>query len=515
MRAKSVTGVEKWGTLAVACLVAILPNLDLTALGMALPGIAADLEASGTQLLWIADISTFVLAGLLITMGGIGNRIGHRRLLLLGTAGYGAVSILAAVATTPEALIVARILLGVTAATMLPTTLGLLRNVFTDSGQRTVAVGVFGSAGGLAVGLGPLAAGAILDEFSWRAVFLANVPITVAITAIGLSVLPEVRDRHPARLDLPGAALSVMGVLGLVYAVKEATGGLGRPQVIVAAAVGCVGTALFLRRQTRAAAPLIDPHLFRSRAFTGSIAVNFVVMLASAAQAMILAQYFQMVLDWSPLQTGLATMPGALGAMIGGAVLTPPLIARIGRARTAALGLCTAAAAFASLALSGGVDTGYFALAAPILLSGIGMGLATTTTADTVLASVPRRHPGSAFGVSETATQLGAALGIALLGTVLAGVYRSTVVVPESIPAEEANGIRDSLGAALRSELPHDLYEQIATAAQAAFVDGMRVTLSIGAALLIGIAAFALASLRDVPKVIADTDSTRREQFRD
>ncbi|WP_280364948.1 MFS transporter [Nocardia wallacei] len=504
--AKTVTAVRKWGTLTVACLLAVIPNWDLTALGMALPGIAADLDASGTQLLWIADISTFVLAGLLITMGGIGNRIGHRRLLLLGTAGYGAVSILAAVAPTPEILIAARVLLGVTTATMLPTTLSLLRSVFTDARQRTMALGVFGSAGGLAVGLGPLVSGTILDVFCWRAIFLVNVPITVTIVAIGLSVLPEVRDTHPARLDPIGVTLSVAGVLGLVYALKEATNGLGQARVIVAAALGCVGIALFLRRQTRAVAPLIDPRLFRSRAFTGSITVNFVMMLALAAQSMILAQYFQMVLDWSPLRAGLATMPAALGAMIGGAVLTPPLIARLGRAGTVALGLGITAVSSALLALASGVDTEYPVLAASILLSGIGMGLAFTTTADTVLASVPRHRPGSAFGISETATQLGAALGIAVLGTILTGIYRSTVVVPESISADEANGIRDSLGTALWTELPDDLYRQVAAGAQAAFVDGMQVTLSIGTALIIGVAAFALISLRGVPKVITETD---------
>ncbi|WP_218002667.1 MFS transporter [Nocardia brevicatena] len=498
-----VTPIRKWGTLVVACLVAVVPSFDLSTLSLVLPSIALDLDIGGTGLLWVADVSSFVLSGLLITMGGIGNRIGHKRLLLIGIAGYGAVSGLAVVATTPATLIASRALLGVAAATLFPTSLSLVRGVFSDSKERTVAVGAITGVGGIAVGLGPLLGGTVLDAYPWRAVFLLNLPVLAVVFVVGALLLPELRDPVPGRLDLLSVPLSAAGVFGFVYALKELAGGMVGPRIFGALIIGCLGVVLFLHRQARVPDPLIDLRLFRIPAFACSLTINLMLLFAVAAQSMTFSQYFQLVLGWSPLQAGLGSLPGAVGALVAGAALAPPLITRLGRAKTAALGLAVTAISFVCL-LPAGVTSAYWLMVVPLIGFGLGMGVTFTTTSDTVLATVPERRSGAALGISETASQLGIALGIATLGSVLNGVYRLTVDLPDGVPDEAAAGIRDSLGAAMQAAaiLPTDLSAGIVDSARAAFVDGMHATLLTGAVFATCTAVFALITLREVPKTI-------------
>ncbi|MFD0684730.1 MFS transporter [Actinomadura fibrosa] len=500
------TSTRKWGTFAICALLAIVPNIDLTALNQAVPHLSADLHPSATQILWIADAYGFALAGLLITMGGVGDRIGHKRLLMIGTALFAATSAATAYAPSAELLIAARALLGVAGATLMPSCLSLIRRVFTDPKERTMAVGMFSGVAGLAVGLGPVIGGALLDSFWWGSVFLINVPIMVVALVAGAVVLPESREPVPGRLDLPSVPLSAAGVLGLVYAVKEAAAhGPDEPRVAVSALIGAAALAAFLVRQARAAHPLIDLRLFRNAAFSGSVGTNMFAMFALVAQSLIFSLFFQLALGWSPLRSGLAGLPGALGAMVGGAALAPPLISALGRARTVAIGLVVSAAAF-SLFLTIGLHTSYWTILPVILMSGVGMGMAMTVTADTVLASVPKNRSGAASAISETATELGGALGMAVLGSVLNAVYRDTLDLPASVPALAASAARDSLAGAVQaaSALPARAAAELTAAARAAFVDGMHAALLCSAALAALVAAFALATLRNVPKVIED-----------
>ncbi|MQY09491.1 MFS transporter [Actinomadura macrotermitis] len=503
----SYSPARKWATFAICGLLTVVPNIDMTALNQAVPHLAADLHPSSTQILWIADAYGFALAGLLITMGGIGDRIGHKRLLLIGAALFAAASAVTAYAWSAETLIAARALLGVAGATLMPSGLSLIRRVFTDPKERTMAVGIFMGLGGLAIGLGPVLSGALLDHFWWGSVFLINVPIMLAALVAGVFVLPGVRNPVQGRLDLVSVPLSVTGVLGLVYAVKEAAvHGADEPRVAVAAVVGAVALLLFFLRQTRTAEPLIDVRLFRAAAFTGSIVTNMFAMFALVALSLFFSLFFQLVLGWSPLVAGLAGLPGALGAMTGGAALAPPLITAIGRARTVTAGLLLSATAFALFTLVG-VGTSYWLMVPVMILSGLGMGMALTVTGDTVLASVPKQRSGAASAISETATELGGALGMAVLGSVLNAVYRSTVDLPAGLPAQAASAARDSLAGALQAApaLPAALADQVGHAARAAFMDGMHAAMLCSAAFAALVAVAALFTLRNVPKVIPET----------
>ncbi|MBD2897736.1 Antiseptic resistance protein [Actinomadura sp. RB99] len=500
------SSARKWGTFAICCLLAIVPNIDLTALNQAIPHLSADLHPSATQILWIADAYGFALAGLLITMGGIGDRIGHKKLLLTGTALFAVASTVTAYAPSAELLIAARALLGVAGATLMPSGLSLIRRVFSDPKERTMAIGVFSGIGGLAVGLGPVIGGALLDHFWWGSVFLINVPIMAVAFVAGAFVLPETRSAVTGRLDLVSVPLSIAGVLGLVYAVKEAAAhGVDEPRVAVAAVVGAAALAAFWIRQTRIAEPLIDVRLFRRAAFSGSVGTNMFAMFALVAQSLIFSLFFQLALGWSPLKAGLAGLPGAAGAMVGGAALAPPLINALGRARVVAIGMLVAAGGF-SLFVTVGLDSGYWVMLAGMLMSGMGMGMALTTTADTVLASVPQDRSGAASAISETATELGGALGMAILGSVLNAVYRDSLHLPANVPAPAASAARDSLAGAFEaaSALPARVGGPLLGAARDAFVDGMHGALVCSAGLAALVAVFALVTLRSVPKVIPD-----------
>ncbi|MFI0372394.1 MFS transporter [Actinomadura sp. 1N219] len=499
---------RKWGTLAICLLVALVPNIDLTALNQAVPHLSADLHPSSTQILWIADAYGFALAGLLITMGGVGDRVGHKKLLLIGTALFAAASAVTAYAPSAELLIAARAVLGVAGATLMPSCLSLIRRAFAEPKERTMAVGAFMGVAGLAVGLGPVLGGALLDHFWWGSVFLINVPIMAAALVAGALVLPESRNPVPGRLDLLSVPLSVAGVLGVVYAVKEAAAhGLDQRRIYLSAAVGVLALALFLIRQTRLDEPLIDVRLFRRAAFTGSVVTNMFAMFALVAQSLIFSLFFQLALGWSPLKAGLAGLPGAAGAVLGGVLLAPPLIGVLGRARVVTAGMLLSAGGF-TMYLTIGLHTSYWAMVPAMLLSGIGMGMGLTVTGDTVLASVPKERSGAASAISETATELGGALGMAVLGSVLNAVYRNVLDLPAGVPAPAASAAGDSLGAALQTaaQLPGALAAQVGAAARDAFVDGMHAALVCSAACAALVAVFALVTLRNVPKVIPDAE---------
>ncbi|GAA4241822.1 MFS transporter [Actinomadura meridiana] len=502
------TSARKWGTFTVCLLAALVPNIDLTALNQAVPHLSADLDPSATQILWIADAYGFALAGLLITMGAIGDRIGHKKLLLMGTALFAGASAVTAYAPSAELLIAARAVLGVAGATLMPSCLSLIRRAFTEPKERTMAVGAFSGVAGLAVGLGPVIGGALLDHFWWGSVFLINVPIMLVTLVAGALVLRESRSTAPGRIDLVSVPMSIVGVLGIVYAIKEAAAhGLDEAHIYVSAAVGLVALVAFLVRQMRVRDPLIDVRLFRDAAFSGSVVTNMFAMFALVAQSLIFSLFFQLALGWSPLKAGLAGLPGAVGAMVGGAALAPPLINAIGRARVVALGLLLAAGGFALFVLIE-LDTAYWTMIPAMLLSGIGMGMGLTVTGDTVLASVPKERSGAASAISETATELGAALGMAVLGSVLNAVYRNVLDLPAGVPAPAASAARDSIAGALQSAagLPGDLAAQVAAAARDAFVDGMHAALVCSAVLAALVGVFALVTLRNVPKVIADAE---------
>ncbi|MGV9668721.1 MFS transporter [Nocardia niigatensis] len=504
---ETITPGRKWGTVAIACLAMLLIALDMTVLHLAVPKLTETLKPTATQFLWIVDIYGFLLAGFLITMGNLGDRIGRKKLLLIGATVFGLASVAIAFAPNPAWLIAARALLGIAGATFMPSTLSLIRNVFDEPKERTAAIGIYSSVGLIGYVVGPLVGGVLLSNFWWGSVFLINVPVVAVIIAVGIAVVPESRNPAPGKLDPASVLLSIIGVLGIVYAISEVSDkGIGHLDVAVAAVFGVVGLALFLYRQTRLATPLIDVGLFRQRAYSATIAATVVTMFASLSVSLLLAQYLQLVTGWSPLKAGLAQLPG-LPALVAGPMLVAPLVARLGRAATIAIGLALLATGFALYAQVD-VHVNYPYLLLPMLVFGTGLPMTLVVCTDTVLATVPRTQAGAASGIASTAQELGGALGIAVIGTVLSVVYRSNLTLPSDLPAGAEKPIRDNLGAALSTaaQLPPKVSRPVIDGARQAFVDGIHLTMYWSAGVIAVLAVCMLYLLRGVPKVIEDIE---------
>src|ERR671923_323794 len=294
----------EWIGLAVLALACVVYAMDLTVLHLAVPQLSEDLEPTSSELLWITDIYGFLIAGLLITMGTLGDRIGRRRLLLIGAAGFGAASVVAAFSTSAEMLIAARAVLGVAAATLAPSTLSLIRNMFHDPAQRTVAIGLWVTSYSVGAAIGPLVGGLLLESFWWGSVFLLAVPVMVLLLVVGPRLLPEFRDPRPGRLDLASAALSLVSVLAVIYGVKRmAEDGFG-PHSALSIAAGLVVGVVFLYRQGKLSDPMIDLRLFRVPSFSASLAANGLALFAVFGVDLFIAQYLQLVLGVGPFEAG-------------------------------------------------------------------------------------------------------------------------------------------------------------------------------------------------------------------
>src|SRR5918992_36253 len=327
-RGEERAGRREWIGLPGIAPPSMLYSMDLTVLYLAVPELTRDLQPSASQLLWITDIYGFLVAGSLITMGTLGDRVGRRRLLLIGAAGFGAASVLAAFSTSAEMLIASRALLGVAAATLAPSTLSLVRNMFEDPAQRTVAIGLWVTSYSVGAAVGPLVGGVLLERFWWGSVFLLAVPVMAVLLVVGPRLLPEYRDPRPGRFDFLSAALSLVSVLALIYGIKQiAEDGFGYGPAISIWLGLLVGLA-FVRRQRTASDPMLDLALFRVPAFSASLAANALALFTVFGMDLFIAQYLQLVLGMGPLEAGLWTMPAAVGFIVGSNV-APMIAARI------------------------------------------------------------------------------------------------------------------------------------------------------------------------------------------
>ena len=447
--APAKAGRREWIGLAVIALPCLVYAMDLTVLNLALPALSEDLRPTSAQLLWIVDIYGFFVAGLLITMGTLGDRIGRRRLLLIGAAAFGLASLLAALSTSAEMLIAARALLGVAGATLAPSTLSLIRNMFEDPRERTLAIGVWITSFSTGAAIGPLIGGLLLEEFWWGSVFLPALPVMALLLVVGPRLLPEYRDPDAGRLDLTSAAISLVSVLAVIYGLKRmAEGGLDAAAVASIVAGVLVGVA-FVRRQLRLADPMIDLHLFRLPAFNAALAANTFGFFVNFGIAVFIAQYLQLVLGLSPFEAGLWTLPYAAGFIVG-SLLTPVFVRYSRPAFVMAGGLVLAAAGFALLAQVSG-DDGLATVVSGSVVFALGLAPVYTLAADIMVGAAPPERAGAAAGISETSSEFGGALGIAILGAIGTAVYRGEVedALPAGVPAEAAEGARDTLGAAV------------------------------------------------------------------
>jgi len=412
---------REWIGLAVIALPCLLYSMDLTVLNLALPALGVDLQPSGVQLLWIVDIYGFLVAGSLITMGTLGDRIGRRRLLLIGASVFGAASVLAAFSTSAEMLIATRALLGVAGATLAPSTLSLIRNMFHDPQERTFAIGVWITSYSVGAAIGPLLGGVLLEFFWWGSVFLLAVPVMVLLLAVGPTLLPEYRDPEAGSLHIPSAALSVAAVLALIFGLKDAAqnGVSWLPALSIAA--GALLAVLFVRMQRALADPLIDLRMFRVPAFSAALAIYTLGTLVAFGIFVFIGQYLQLVLGLSPLVAGLWTVPFALGFVVG-SMLCPRLVRTLSHAVVMSGGLVLAALGFILLTQVSRTD-GPGILVAGMFLQSIGLAPVFTLTNDLIIGAAPPERAGSAAGISETASELGGALGIALLGTLATALF--------------------------------------------------------------------------------------------
>ncbi|MFJ3335750.1 MFS transporter [Streptomyces sp. NPDC086766] len=490
LRPATVTGVERrpgrWLALSVLVLAVLLVTVDATVLGLATPYISEDLKPSGTQLLWIGDVYSFVIAGLLVSMGSLGDRVGRKRVLLGGATAFGAVSVLNAYATTPELMIAARALLGVAGATLMPATLALIRNIFPDPRERSLAVGIWGATASAGTAVGPVAGGFLLEHFWWGSVFLINLPVMAVLVLVGVRTLPESRNPRPGPWDPLSVALSLAGVIGVVYAVKDAAAHGPTPVALATGLLGAAALHGFVRRQLTLPTPLLDMRLFRDRGFSGAVLADLLTVLGMSGLVFFLSQYLQLVQGRAPFEAGLAEVPAAVGAVAAG--LAAGRAARRFSVRAVVSGGLAAVGLALAVLTKLSASTGYPLLGAALLVVGVGAGFSFTVTADVILAAVPKEQAGAASAVSETAYELGAALGIALLGSIVTGVYRG-FSGPPGTPAQA----RESLGGAVEaaSALPRPTAEALLTAARDSFVHGLHLASGAGAAVLLATAAAA------------------------
>jgi MFS transporter, DHA2 family, multidrug resistance protein len=482
------------GAIALACMLYVM---DLTILHLAIPSISADLQPSSTQLLWIIDIYGFVVAGSLITMGTLGDRIGRRRLLMIGAAAFGAASVLAALSTSAEMLIGVRALLGLAGATIAPSTLSLIRNMFLDPEERTRAIAIWITSFSVGAAVGPLLGGLVLEFFWWGAAFLVAVPVMALLLILGPRLLPEYKDPHAGRLDLPSAALSLLAILGVIFALKQfVQDGMGWAPVVSAAAGLALG-AVFVRRQRRLVDPLIDLGLFRVPAFSASLALYGLGILLVFGGFLFLPQYLQLVLGLTPLEAGLWTLPWALAFVVGSQV-TPRLARSYPPASIMAAGLLLAAAGFAVFTQVGSA-TGFGVIVAGSIAFSLGTAPVFTLTNDLIIGSAPPERAGAAAGISETSAELGGALGIAVFGSIGLAIYRGGVAdgIPAGIGPAQAAAAQDTLGGAVEvaGNLPSGLGDSLFEAASDAFVQGVHVSAVISALGAVALAVFALVVL--------------------
>jgi len=483
-------GRREWTGLGVLMLPLLLVSMDVSVLYFAVPFIARDLEPSSTQQLWIFDIYGFVLAGLLITMGSLGDRIGRRRLLLIGAAAFSVASLGAAYSHTAEQLIAARAVQGIAGATLMPSTLALIRNMFHDAKQRSTAIAIWTGGTMSGIALGPVLSGVLLNHFWWGSVFLINVPFMVLLLALAPALVPEFRAPQAGRFDLISSALSLGAVLPVIYGIKEiAADGVDLARCLWIAAGAAVGAA-FIVRQARSPAPMIDLKLFRSRGFTGSVAMNLVAMFAIVGFAIFTTQYLQSVLGMSPLTAALWSLVPMAGTTAA-AMATRVLVQRFDRAYVAAGGFFISGAGFAALTqLHAHSPIAFLLITATIYAGGI-VGVMTVGN-ELIMGAVPPERAGAAAAVVETATEFGAALGIAVLGSLGVAAYRSSLAAaaPPGTPPRALAAASDTLGGAMTvaGQLPGRIGTELLEAARTAFTHGLN-NAALGAAIIMVLAA--------------------------
>ncbi|NUQ95581.1 MAG: MFS transporter [Streptomyces sp.] len=487
-----LAGRREWTAVGVLMLPLLLVSMDVSVLYFAIPAISADLEPSGTQQLWIFDIYAFVLAGLLMTMGSLGDRIGRRRLLLIGAAAFGIASLTAAYANSAETLIAARAVLGVGGATLMPSTMALIRTMFTDPGQRAKAIGLWSGVMTAGIALGSVLSGVLVQYFWWGSVFLVNLPAMALLLILGPFLLPESRDPAPGRFDWLSVPLSMAAVLPVIYGLKEIPSEGWHVQYVVSITVGLLFATAFVHRQRTAASPMISPALFRGRGFAPSVVLNLIGSFAIMGSAYFTTQYLQSVLDKSAMEAALWALLPSVPIGMAAPLATSLVQKGVDRAYVVTAGFAIGATGYALLAFADTDSLWLVLLACGVLASGVVMVISQIT--DLALSSAPVERAGSASSLMETGAEFGGALGMAILGSIGTALYRHEI--PASAPAPAHETLGGALAVAAR--LPGRAGDALATTAREAFTSGMHGAAIAGTVVLMGAAALAARALRGI-----------------
>ncbi|MEY2403258.1 MAG: hypothetical protein QOD38_809 [Acidimicrobiaceae bacterium] len=498
---------RRWWTLGVLCLSLLIVFVGNSSLNVAIPTLSREFEASTAQLQWVVAAYSLVFAGLLFSAGAIGDRFGRKGALQLGLAGFLVAVVLASAATSMWQLVACRALMGACAAFIMPSTLSILVNVFPPE-ERAKAIAVWAGVTGGAGAIGPVASGWLLGHFWFGSVFLVNVPIILVALALGAFLVPKSKDPDEARLDLVGAGLSVVGISSLVYGLIQAPDkGWSSTETVAAFVVSFVVLALFVLWESRVDQPMLDMTYFRNPAFSTATAGMILVFLSMFGVMFLITQYFQLILGYSPLSAALRFLPMAPIMMIV-APLTPRIVARLGANRTVASGMALVSMGFVAFSFLG-IHTSYLyvLLCVCLLVSGIALTMSPMTAA--IMSAVPPRRAGAGSAMNDATRELGAALGVAVLGSVAASRYSAGIssAIAHLSPADQA-AARTSLGGALQTaaRLPQDLSSRLVTDAEHAFISGVHFAALTGAVLAAGAA---LLVLRFLPRHIAQHGGAR------
>lgn len=490
---------RRWAALAVLMLPVLLVAVDNTVLAFAVPALSEALRPSGTQLLWIIDVYPLVLAGLLVPMGSLGDRFGRRRLLLLGGTGFAVVSVAAAFVPTATLLIAARASMGFFGAMLMPATLSLIRNIFTDPIERRTAIAVWASGFSAGAALGPIIGGFLLQHFWWGSIFLLAVPLLVPLVVLAPWLVPESRDPEPGPIDPVSVLLVLATMVPLLVAIKA----VARDGFALLPAALFLGGALmgvgFVRRQLRASLPMLDVRLFRNKVFSGSVAANLLSVFSLVGFLFFVSQHLQLVRGFSPMTAGLMLLPGLVVTIAAGLAVVQ-VSRRVSAGVIVSAGLLLNAIGYGVVFFAGpaGSDLG---LVLAFVCIGAGVGAAETLSNDLILGSVPATKAGAASAISETAYEVGAVLGTAVLGSILTAAYRTSVVLPDGLVRADAAAASETLGGAheVAERLPVDVAGSLLDSAHAAFDSGVVVTSAIGVGLMLGAAVMVLKTL---PRVV-------------
>ncbi|GMQ94552.1 MAG: MFS transporter [Acidimicrobiia bacterium] len=508
---------RRWWILAVMSIGVLIVFIDNTVVNTALPAISVDLGASISQLQWVVNSYTLVLAGLLLLGGSLGDLYGRRKWMTIGLVLFGAAATGAAFATNIETLIAMRAAQGLGAALVLPGTLSIITNVF-PRGERAKAIGIWTAVGALGIGLGPVLGGYLVDQFSWSAVFLIHIPIILAALA-GLLIVPESSDERGLRLDIPGAILGTTGIVALVFGIiRGGEAGWTSPEVIVAFAIAIVVLSAFAFVEVRSDAPMLPLKFFRQKDFTGAVLVIGVIMFAMFVSFFFLTQYFQIVQGRSALQAGLLIVPTSVAMMIS-APISGKVMSTIGP-RYLVLAMSGAMLTGILLLTQIGVDSSVLSVIVPLMVFGLGAGLGMPALTDTVMAAVPEADAGVGSAVNDVSRELGGALGIAIIGSIVSIFYRSNIndAIEGTLPADVVELAREGVGVAsvIARSLPEDLAVALTEASNVAFVDAMTTGFAMSAVVLLGavVVAFTLIprSMRESQAVLEPDDGSPSPQ---